>query len=108
MGIPEIILLAWYAISLAWILFHHGQPTKPFSWKTIVSALFGVGLLVWGGFFASFGAPQALYILFFTLVMGTVFLNRDKHPPDSVYNFYMSIPIMSLYLALFWWGGFFA
>lgn len=53
---PQIILLAFYFISLGTILADHGreETKKRNKWRTIISLAIQLLLLWWGGFFDCF------------------------------------------------------
>jgi len=106
MGYPEYILLAFYVISLANTLRRHGQRLK-MTWITIAIQFTIPALLIWGGFFSSFGVPQVIYTMMWALVTGYVIIEREKKL-DAVHDFYSTVVVIALMMGLYWWGGFFA
>tara|TARA_Y100000389_G_C17449992_1_gene514134 strand:+ start:628 stop:948 length:321 start_codon:yes stop_codon:yes gene_type:complete len=106
MGYPEYIVLAWYSISLGFILLRHGEPTQVNELTWLVN-LAWPGLLAWGGFYSELGMPQVIYTILWALVTGSSYLNRGKRDHGE-YNFYIAVPVMAAMIGLYWWGGFFA
>lgn len=53
MGMPQIILIILYCLSLGIVMSKHGQPKKDRYnfFITLVSSGIEMGLLIWGGFF---------------------------------------------------------
>ncbi len=52
MKAPQIILLAWWAISLLYTANQHGKPIgKASFWATFTKFVITMSLLYWGGFF---------------------------------------------------------
>lgn len=53
MGTPEIIMLVFYGLNIAFAVVNHGKARgKCNGFATIAGAAIGIGLLYWGGFFA--------------------------------------------------------
>lgn len=53
MGVPQVIMIVLYAITLLLSAHNHGKPyeyNKNF-WGELVSVAIVFGLLIWGGFF---------------------------------------------------------
>ena len=53
MGIPQIIVVAWYALSLGVNLANHGKKRedKYSFWSSLIVCVLLFALLKWGGFF---------------------------------------------------------
>ena len=53
MGLPQIILLALWGISLGVAIAQHGQPKKgtESAWNSIIGLAIVAPILYWGGFF---------------------------------------------------------
>lgn len=106
MGYPELILLAFYSLTIGRHLLKHGEPVT-MEWYGWVMCFVYPTLLAWGGFFSSVGIPQVIYTLLWVMGTGALFLNR-KDVDDSKYNFYNAVIGVALGLGLYWWGGFFS
>ena len=52
MGIPQILIIVWYALGLGVMLALHGKPqTESYSfWKSLFITVVMFALLYWGGF----------------------------------------------------------
>lgn len=53
MGVPQIIIIVLYALTLLSAAYEHGEPyehNKNF-WGSLVGVAIVFGLLIWGGFF---------------------------------------------------------
>ncbi len=55
MGIPQIILIVLYAVSLLLNAYIHGKPKEGYNnfWIALISTGIDIGLLLWGGFLAN-------------------------------------------------------
>ena len=53
MGVPQILMVALFAVALLIGAYEHGKPKtgKNNFWSELVGTAIQVGLLVWGGFF---------------------------------------------------------
>ena len=52
MGLPQIILMALFAINFCIVAAKHGQPQKNYDVRsTLLAAAIDIALLWWGGFF---------------------------------------------------------
>jgi hypothetical protein len=105
MGYPQIILLAFYAVQLAYTMVYHGSEYRINPLFSIVSGALTLALLFMGGFFSVFAIPQIAYILFAIMTTGFAFINKGKEVPI---NFYGTVITAALLLAWYWAGGFFA
>lgn len=105
MGYPEIILLAIYAIQSLVVLRYHNVSRKINFWTHFPVGIALLGCLITGGFFATWGIPQTIYAVLFTLSYGHGFLSRDE---EKMLSFYAYVSMATLMLGLFAWGGFFA
>ena len=52
-GIPEIIIIVLYSLTLGTELTQHGKPRegKHSFWVSLIGCGIMIGLLIWGGFF---------------------------------------------------------
>ena len=53
MGVPQVIIIVLYAITLLLSAYEHGKPyehNKNF-WYSLIGVAIVFGLLIWGGFF---------------------------------------------------------
>ena len=110
MGYPEFILIAIYTCHLAQHLLKHGDLMG--SIHPLLTLLYNVvtlSLLVWGGFFATFGLAQALYIFLTVMSLGMVYLKRnDEDYNNRQYNFYGMTIAVTIIISILAWGGFFS
>lgn len=53
MGVPQIIVIVLYALSLGVSLCKHGEYSKNNFFYSLVSVAIVFGLLIWGGFFGA-------------------------------------------------------
>lgn len=53
MNAPQVIMIAWFALSLGILMVKHGEPRmdKYNFWSGLVSVVLQCALLYWGGFF---------------------------------------------------------
>lgn len=53
MGIPQVIMIVLYAITLLLSAYNHGKPHEynQSFWGSLVGVAIVFGLLIWGGFF---------------------------------------------------------
>ena len=111
MGYPEFILIAIYLLTLVENLLKHGQARRADvrPWVSAIGNLLVLLLLVWGGFFWTFGVPQGIYVLLTTLGRGMIYLRRnDEEFMSREYNFYNSTISLAIVMSILAWGGFFS
>ena len=105
MGYPEIILLVIYAIQGILVLKDHDMPIVRGFWTRLPFSLLNIGLLVWGGFFATWGIPQSIFGMMWAFGIGAAYLKRAEPQPVNFYGWCVAAAVL---LGLFTWGGFFA
>jgi hypothetical protein len=111
MGYPEFIMIVLYIISLGGTLLKHGDPRPPQRLATVVFAnALTLALLVWGGFFSTFGLAQAIYVFTQVLGGGVLYLTwgDEEFNKNRKYDFYSTLIAVTILLGLYWWGGFFS
>jgi hypothetical protein len=110
MGYPEFILIAIYTCHVARHLLKHGDlmgSVHPL--LTLFGNVVTLSLLVWGGFFATFGLAQVFYIFLTVMGQGMVYLKRnDEDYNNRHYNFYTMTIAVTIVMSILAWGGFFS
>jgi len=109
MHAPQI---TWFVVTLlcaGLIATKHGKPyDEDYSFGAlafVISLL--CGLYYWGGFFETFGAPQAIAVGVYSLLAG-IYLAKNGDPRLGKYNIFTSLVAKAGWAGLLYWGGFFA
>jgi hypothetical protein len=108
MNAPQITWLVLTLLSVGLIAAKHGKPYDDdysFGALAFVIALLA-GLYYRGGFFETFGAPQAILVGAYALI-GGVYLAKNGEPRLGKYNILTSLASSAGWAGLLYWGGFF-
>ena len=106
--IPQFILIAFTLYGLSVHAIKHGKErvvTQDF-YKNMFGFIIEIVCLIAGGFFASWGVPQIIFIILAILaVIGSIASHEEKEYTE--YNFFKSFFLSALAYGLWYWGGFF-
>jgi hypothetical protein len=108
MNAPQITWLVLTLLATGLVAARHGNhydDNYSFGALAFVTALL-VGLYYWGGFFETFGAPQAILVGAYALI-GGIYLAKNGEPKLGKYNILTSLASSAAWGGLLYWGGFF-
>lgn len=103
---PQIIWGIAVFISLLKGIADHGRQKESDYLDALQGLALFVGLLIWGGFFNSFGIPQIIYIVLASIVYSVSPLTNGRFNTSETNVFLVFVGII-LQALLLWWGGFF-
>lgn len=108
-GLPEAIVIGFYANATLRASFNHGKKSVP-TILPVVNTLCTVPLaLAFGGFFGEFGWPQFIYAGLYSLtVFAAINLIANGAGRWSKVDAPRVIAFTGALLGLYYWGGFFA
>lgn len=104
---PQIIMIILMSLGLLSSLALAGQRMGRFNiFTTTLSGAMSVALLTWGGFFATIGTPQILYITLYALSFIMVGLLHGKRP-NTRRSALSGVINYAVIVGLQYWGGFY-
>jgi energy-converting hydrogenase Eha subunit A len=107
MHAPQIIYIVLTFLGLGMALAGHDKPrneTHSFTTSAIAEILV-LSLLFWGGFFASLGAAQIIYIALSALTIGAI--SAVDGQPKVPYNVFRVTFVTAVVNGVLFWGGFY-
>lgn len=104
---PQIIWVIAVFISLLKATVDHGKIKESDYLNELQGLALFIGLLIWGGFFNSFGAPQIIYIALASIVYSVSPITNGRFTHSETNLILVAVAII-LQALLLWWGGFFA
>jgi len=104
--LPQILYLSYFFIATLIGIINHGNQYTYNAAKTLFLGGISIGLLIWGGFFATFGLPQIIYIIIWLIGVLISVYKHGERSENKILAIHHIITII-IVLSLTWWGGFY-